>query len=102
MIGPWATERLDSGRLDSGRLDSGPLDAWTLNNWMLGHLDSERLDSEQLDVWILDAWTVDPWTQKILSIFSEISFFLVTIYCGILQYFECSMTKCGMALLKLL
>ena len=102
MIGPWATERLDSGRLDSGRLDSGPLDAWTLNNWMLGHLDSERLDSEQLDVWILDAWTVDPWTQKILSIFSDISFFLVTIYCGILQYFECSMTKCGMALLKLL
>ena len=88
--------------MDSGRLDSGPLDAWTLNNWMLGHLDSERLDSEQLDVWILDAWTVDPWTQKILSIFSDISFFLVTIYCGILQYFECSMTKCGMALLKLL
>ena len=102
MIGPWATERLDSGRLDSGRLDSGPLDAWTLNNWMLGHLDSERLDSEQMDVWILDAWTVDPWTQKILSIFSDISFFLVTIYSGILQYFECSMTKCVMALLKLL
>ena len=102
MIGPWATERLDFGRLDSGRLDSGPLDAWildawTLNNWMLGYLDSE-----QLDVWILDAWTVDPWTQKILSIFSDISFFLVTIYSGILQYFECSMTKCVMALLKLL
>ena len=97
MIGPWATERLGSGRLDSGPLDAWILDAWTLNNWMLGHLDSE-----QLDVWILDAWTVDPWTQKILSIFSDISFFLVTIYCGILQYFECSMTKCGMALLKLL
>ena len=97
MIGPWATERLASGRLDSGPLDAWILDAWTLNNWMLGHLDSE-----QLDVWILDAWTVDPWTQKILSIFSDISFFLVTIYCGILQYFECFMTKCGMALLKLL
>ena len=102
MIGPWATERLDSGRLDSGPLDAWILDAWTLNNWILGHLDSERLDSEQLDVWILDAWTVDPWTQKILSIFSDISFFLVTIYSGILQYFECSMTKCVMALLKLL
>ena len=83
-------------------MDAWILDAWTLNNWILGHLDSERLDSEQLDVWILDAWTVDPWTQKILSIFSDISFFLVTIYSGILQYFECSMTKCGMALLKLL
>ena len=83
-------------------MDAWILDAWTLNNWILGHLDSERLDSEQLDVWILDAWTVDPWTQKILPIFSDISFFLVTIYSGILQYFECSMTKCGMALLKLL
>ena len=54
--------------------------SWTLNAWS-GRLDSKRLDSGRLDAWSLDTWTLDAWTlgfwtQKILSIFSDIYFFL--------------------------
>ena len=61
-----------SGRLDSKRLDSGRLDAWTLDAW-------------SLDTWTLDAWTLGFWTQKVLSIFSDIYFFL--------KHFKCLMTN---------
>ena len=113
--------------LDTWNLDVWTLALWRLWLWALGHLHSEwlgsghlndwtwmlglrtfglwapgRLDSGQMDACILDAWTLDPWTQKILPISSDSSFFLITIYWRMFQYFECSMTKCGMALLKLL
>ena len=47
---------------------------------------SEKLGSKRmiwmlstLDAWILDAWTLDTWSQEILSIFSDIYFFLIII-----------------------
>ena len=64
------------------------LDAWTLNDWKLGRLGSERLDSVQLD-----AWTLEPWIQKIISVFSDIYYFLIISYCRILKHFERSMTN---------
>ena len=111
----WALDawsgRLDSGRLGSEHLDAWTLDAWTLDAWMLrlwtlglstlGHLDFGRLDSGRLDIWTLGNWTLHPWTQKILSIFSDIYFFLIIIYCRIFKHFEHCMTNL-LALLKLL
>ena len=55
-------------------LDVWSLYAWTLGLWMTGRLTSGRLDSERRDTWTLDAWI-----QEILSIFSDIYFFLLII-----------------------
>ena len=60
-LGVW------SGLLDSGQLGAWTLDGWTLGLWTPRHLGSGRLD----------AWTLDPWSQEILSIFSNICFYLI-------------------------
>ena len=90
-LGVWS-RRLDSGLLD---LDSWTLDDQTLGLWTTGPLDFGRLDPWNLDSWTLDdrtlglwphrrldygrlyAWTLDHWSQEILSIFSNIYFFLI-------------------------
>ena len=77
----WTLDDWTLGLWTTGLLDSGQLDAWTLDGWTLGLWTPRHLHSGRLD-----AWTLDPWSQEILSIFSNICFFLI-IKCRILNFF---------------
>lgn len=60
-----------AGSLDTELLDAWTLDIWTLDAWSFGLWTTRRLDSGCLDC--------SPWTKEILSIFSDIYFFVIII-----------------------